>query len=42
MDLEEIGIDTRNCMDPTEDSNYWIALVHAALHLQITGSIELV
>ena len=33
MDLKEIGINTRSCVDSTHDRNYWRALVNAALNL---------
>ena len=32
-DLKETGINTRNWVDSTQDSDYWIALVNAALNL---------
>ena len=34
MDLEEIGINARNWVDSTQDTNYWRALVNAALNLR--------
>jgi hypothetical protein len=34
MDLEEIGINNRNWVDSTQDTDYWRALVNAALNLQ--------
>ena len=36
MDVKEIGINTRNFVDPTQDRDYWRALVHAALNLQVS------
>ena len=30
MELQEIGINTRNCVDSAQDRNYWRALVNAA------------
>ena len=35
MDLKEIGINTRNCVDSAQDRNYWRALVNAALNLRV-------
>ena len=35
MDLKEIGIITRNLVDLTQDRDYWIALVNAALDLRV-------
>ena len=32
MDLKEIGINTRNWVDSTQDRDYWRALVNAALN----------
>ena len=34
-DLEEIGINAGNWIDSTQDSNYWRALVNAALNLRV-------
>ena len=33
MDLKEIGINTRNSIDLTQDRDYWRALVNATLNL---------
>ena len=35
MDLEEIGIYTRNWVDSAQDRNYWRALVNATLTLWV-------
>ena len=35
MDLEERGINAGNWVDFTQDSNYWRALVNAALNLRV-------
>ena len=35
MDLEEIGINTRNWVDSAQDRNYWKALVNAGLNLLV-------
>ena len=35
MDLKDIGINTRNWVDSTQDRDYWRALVSAALNLWI-------
>ena len=35
MDLKEIGINTRNWVDLTQESDYWRALVDAALNLRV-------
>ena len=36
MNLEEIGINTRNSIDSVQDRDYWRALVNAALNLQVS------
>ena len=35
MDLEEIGINTRNWVGSTQDRDYWRALVNAAFNLRV-------
>ena len=35
MDLEEIGINAGNRVDSAQNSNYWRALVNAALNLRV-------
>ena len=35
MDLEEIGINSRNWVDSVQDRDYWRALVNAALNLRV-------
>ena len=35
VDLEEIGINAGNWVDSAQDSNYWSALVNAALNLRV-------
>ena len=35
IDLEEIGINTRNWVDSAQDRDYWRALVNAALNLRV-------
>ena len=35
MDLEEIGINVGYWVDSAQDSNYWRALVNAALNLRV-------
>ena len=35
MDFKEIGINSRNWVDSTQDRNYWRALVNAALNLRV-------
>jgi hypothetical protein len=35
MDLEEIGINTRNWVDSAQHTDYWRALVNAALNLRV-------
>ena len=35
MNLKEIGINTRNWVDSSQDRNYWRALVNAALNLRV-------
>ena len=36
MDLKEIGIGTKNCVDSAQDRDYWRVLVNAALNLRDT------
>ena len=36
MELEEIGIRTRNWVDSAQDRDYWRALVNAALNLWVS------
>ena len=36
MDLQEIGINAGNWVDSAQDSNYWRALVKAALNLRVS------
>ena len=40
--LKEIGINTRNWVDLTQNRDYWRALVNAALNLQVPYAMELV
>jgi hypothetical protein len=35
MDLKQIGINTRNWVDSTQDRGYWKALVNGALNLLV-------
>jgi hypothetical protein len=35
LELKEIGINTRNWVDSTQDKDYWRALVNAALNLGV-------
>ena len=35
MDLQKIGINAGNWFDSTQDTNYWRALVNAALNLRV-------
>ena len=35
MELEGIGINAGNWVDSAQDRDYWRALVHAALNLQV-------
>ena len=41
MNLKEIGINTRNWVDSTQDRNYWRSLVNAALNLRMALVIEI-
>jgi hypothetical protein len=36
MDLEEIGINTRNWVDSAQDRDYWRALMNAGLNLRVS------
>ena len=40
MDLEEIGNNEGNWIDSAQDSNYWRALVNAALNLRVTLGVR--
>ena len=42
MDLEEIGISTRNRVDPAQDRDYWRSLVISVLNLLVPQAMELV
>ena len=42
MDLKEIGVNTRNWVDWTQDWDYGRAFVNEALNLQILQSMDLV
>ena len=42
MDLKEIGINMRNCVDSAQNRDYWRALVNARSNLLVPYSIELV
>ena len=35
IDLEEIGINTRNWVDSAQDRDYWRALANSALNLRV-------
>ena len=35
MDLKKIGIDTKNWVDSTRDSDYWKVVVNEALNLRV-------
>ena len=35
MDFKLIGTNTRNCVDSTQDRDYWRVLVNAAVNLRI-------
>ena len=41
MDFKEIGINTRDCVRPAHNRNYWRALVNTTLNLQVPYAIEL-
>jgi hypothetical protein len=41
MDFREININTRNCVDSTQDRDYWRALVNAELNPRVPYLIEL-
>ena len=42
MDLEEIGINSGNWVDLAQDTDYWRALVNAALNPRVLEAMELV
>ena len=42
MDLEDVSINTRNCVDSAQDRDYWRAIVNAALNLRVPLAMELV
>ena len=35
VDLEDIGINEGNCVDLTQDRDYWRTLMNAALNLRV-------
>ena len=41
-DLKEIGINTRNWVDSSQDRDFWRALVNATLNLQVPQATEFV
>ena len=41
MDLKEIGTNAGNWVDSVQDSDYWRALVNAALNHRVPKAIEL-
>ena len=41
MELKEIDISTRNCVDSAQDRGYWKPLGNAALNLRIPRAMEL-
>ena len=41
MDLKEIGINMRNWVDSTQDTDYWRLLVYGALNLWVPSAMEL-
>jgi hypothetical protein len=40
MDFKEIGINTRNWVDLTQDKDYWRVLVNVVLNLRVPKAIE--
>ena len=42
MDIKEIGINKRNCVDTAQDRDYWRAFVNGALNLRVPYTMELV
>ena len=36
IDLKEIGINMKNCVNSAQDRDYWRALVNAALNLRVS------
>ena len=40
MDLKELGINTRNWVDLSQNRDYWRALVNAALDLRIPQAMD--
>ena len=42
MDLKETYFNTRNCVDLTQDMDFWRALVNVALSLRVLYAMELV
>ena len=41
MELKEMGINVKNCVDSVQNSDYWRAPVNAALNLRVPKSMEL-
>ena len=40
MDLKEMGINTRGCVNSAQDRDYWRALVNVALDLPVPLAME--
>ena len=36
MELKKVGLNTRNWVDLAQDTDYWRALVNAALNLRVS------
>jgi hypothetical protein len=41
MDLKEIDINTRNCIDSDQDGDYWRTLVNVALNLGVLQAMKI-
>ena len=41
MNLKEININTKNCVDSAQDRDYWRTLENAALNLRVLQAMEL-
>ena len=42
MEYNEIGMNTRNCVDSAQDMDYWRVLVNMKLNLRVPKTMEII